>query len=96
MADTIALDNEASVDDATLAEFHPDIHTLFRIYNQQYFESMLDVCELEWSERMTLCAGICYSKRREGVMHCTIRLSKPLLQFQPFSDTINTLLVPLM
>lgn len=89
--------DDTSVDDATLAEFHPDIHTLFRLYNQQYFEGMLDACELEWSQRMTLCAGICYSKRREGgVMHCTIRLSRPLLQFRPFYDTINTLLVHIL
>lgn len=70
----------------------PDIKDLFREYNQKYFEGYLDKCELEWSSRMTLCAGICYTKRRNGESKCTIRLSEPLLKFRPFCDTINTLL----
>lgn len=41
---------------------------------------------------MTLCAGICYSRRQGSGWQCTIRLSRPLLRFRPFSDTINTLL----
>lgn len=83
---------DGSVDDALLAEHLPDIHTLFRCYDGQYFEGLLGACRLEWSGRMTRCAGLCYSSRGPGGRHCTIRLSRPLLQFRPFADTINTLL----
>ena len=38
---------------------------------------------------MTRCAGICMLKPGGAVI---IRLSRPLLQLRPFSDTINTLL----
>lgn len=38
-----------------------DIHALFMFYDQTFFNAMLDgKVLLEWSERMTLCAGICY------------------------------------
>jgi hypothetical protein len=83
---------DGDLDDvAALAEFLPDIYTLFRTYNTLYFEGYLDGCSLEWSERMTLCAGICYTKGGS----CTLRLSRPLLTQRPFTDTINTLLVAL-
>lgn len=77
------------------ADLCPDIHTLFVTYNQQYFENLLGVCTVEWSDRMTLCAGLCYMKGNRKTLenrHCVIRLSRPLLQYRPFSDTINTLL----
>ena len=37
-----------------------NIHELFVIYNEAFFNGKLDSVLLEWSDRMTLCAGICY------------------------------------
>jgi predicted SprT family Zn-dependent metalloprotease len=78
--------------DMANAELCPDIHTLFATYNQEYFEGLLGMCTVEWSDKMTLCAGLCYMKGSRQGRHCVIRLSRPLLQYRPFSDTINTLL----
>lgn len=80
------------MEDEELVEFQPDIHTLFITYNTVYFEGLLSACLLEWSDKMTLCAGICYSRATSQTRHCTIRLSRPLLQYRPYPDTINTLL----
>lgn len=79
-------------DDFLEVENLPDIHELFAHYNKEYFASLLSSCILEWSDRMTLCAGICYLRRQGGHRYCVIRLSRPLLQYRPFSDTIDTLL----
>lgn len=68
----------------------PDIRALFLRYNSEFFHEALCSTVIEWSRRMTTCAGICYCKR-EGF--CIIRLSQPLLQFRPRSDLVNTLLV---
>jgi len=90
--DLLASDDDELVGESEVAQLFPSIHTLFQTYNQQYFEGYLDGCVLEWSARMTLCAGICYQRRKAGVSTCTIRLSKPLLQLRPVEDTVNTLL----
>ena len=37
-----------------------DIHQLFLYYNMAFFNGTLDAVMLEWSKKMTLCAGICY------------------------------------
>ena len=38
-----------------------NIHELFVLYNDVFFEGVLEgKVLLEWSKRMTLCAGICY------------------------------------
>lgn len=37
-----------------------DIHALFQFFNIAFFNGSLQVVILEWSTRMTLCAGICY------------------------------------
>ena len=37
-----------------------DIHELFLFFNLAFFNNALDCVILEWSNRMTLCAGICY------------------------------------
>jgi predicted SprT family Zn-dependent metalloprotease len=77
------------MEDLSLVSLLPDVHELFQIYDTMYFEGKLKQATiLEWSERMTRCAGICYWK--SSII--TIRLSRKLLQFRPFSDTINTLL----
>src|ERR1700730_18224308 len=41
---------------------------------------------------MKSAAGLFYFKKIGNNEKYTIRLSRPLLQFRPFSDTINTLL----
>ncbi|DAZ93063.1 TPA: hypothetical protein N0F65_009737 [Lagenidium giganteum] len=69
---------------------NPDIHALFLEYNDMFFDGKLCGCEVKWSSRMTLCAGICSFQPRSGF--CSIRLSAPLLKLRPRSDLINTLL----
>lgn len=77
------------MEDPALVGLLPDAHELFQIYDSLYFDRRLQpVTVLEWSDRMTRCAGICYLKGGQ----ITIRLSRRLLQYRPFSDTINTLL----
>lgn len=65
----------------------PDVHSLFVEFDRRYFWSRLGSCRLEWSKRMTICAGIFYL--REGGV---IRLSEPLLKFRPRKDLVDTLL----
>ncbi|ORY13517.1 SprT-like family-domain-containing protein [Clohesyomyces aquaticus] len=73
-----------------------DIHELFGLYNVLYFRSLLvPRVEVSWSPRLTLCAGICELTRDPTTKKYTrirLKLSTPLLQFRPRSDTINTLL----
>eukprot|EP01028_Stygiella_incarcerata_P010650 TRINITY_DN5603_c1_g1_i1.p1 TRINITY_DN5603_c1_g1~~TRINITY_DN5603_c1_g1_i1.p1 ORF type:complete len:320 (-),score=84.88 TRINITY_DN5603_c1_g1_i1:96-1055(-) len=70
----------------------PSIHDLFSYYNVKHFDGKLGPVRVEWSKRLTRCAGLCYFRRRGGAEECYIRLSEALLQFRPFSDTLNTLL----
>jgi hypothetical protein len=37
-----------------------NIHELFIFFNLAFFNNRLDAVILEWSTKMTLCAGICY------------------------------------
>eukprot|EP01089_Gocevia_fonbrunei_P004336 TRINITY_DN14351_c0_g1_i2.p1 TRINITY_DN14351_c0_g1~~TRINITY_DN14351_c0_g1_i2.p1 ORF type:complete len:263 (+),score=32.96 TRINITY_DN14351_c0_g1_i2:112-900(+) len=67
-----------------------DVFALFRHYNISYFSSKLDSVVLQWSNRMTLCAGLCVYTSTNGA--CTIKLSEPLLKFRPNTDVINTLI----
>ncbi|CEG47873.1 Uncharacterized conserved protein [Plasmopara halstedii] len=69
---------------------NPDLHSLFQEYNCLFFEGRLAGCEVKWSKRMTLCAGLCSFQRLSGF--CSIRLSEPLLKLRPRSDMVNTLL----
>jgi hypothetical protein len=68
----------------------PDLHALFLQYNDQFFWGRLNGCEVKWSPRMTLCAGVCSYQRRAG--YCSIRLSVPLLKLRPRKDLVETLL----
>ena len=68
----------------------PDIHQLFCRFDSELFGAALAAVSVAWSPRMTVCAGICYY--RAGGL-CEIKLSKPLLQFRPRADLVNTLLV---
>ncbi len=89
-------------EDASLVACLPDVHTLFSLYNERYFEGLLAGSTVEWSDRLTLSAGICHMRQEAAALpagtaagvfrHCAIRLSRPLLRFRPFSDTIDTLL----
>jgi predicted SprT family Zn-dependent metalloprotease len=65
----------------------PDIRALFQEFDKLYFWNRLGSCLVEWSKRMTICAGIFYLK--EGGI---IRLSEPLLKFRPRKDLVDTLL----
>jgi predicted SprT family Zn-dependent metalloprotease len=65
----------------------PDIRAMFQEFDKLYFWNRLGSCIVEWSKRMTICAGIFYL--REGGI---IRLSEPLLKFRPRKDLVDTLL----
>jgi len=74
-----------------------NIKELFEFYNLAFFESSLEgTCILEWSTKMTLCAGICYCDKVDPEsgkgLFCTIRLSRPLLQLRTVNDLLETLL----
>jgi hypothetical protein len=45
---------------------------------------------VDWSKRMTVCAGLCAYEGDQGL--CSIRLSQPLLQFRSRRDLVQTLL----
>ena len=74
-----------------------NIHDLFAYYNIAFFHGRLESnCLLEWSTKMTLCAGICYCSNMDKTtgqgLFCTIRLSKRLLQFRSIDELLETLL----
>lgn len=72
-----------------LIDPNPNIYTLFQQFNQQFFYSKLGSVYVEWSKRMTRCAGIC-SYRRGG--ECRIALSASYLTLRPRKDLVETLL----
>uniref|UniRef100_H2YD66 SprT-like domain-containing protein n=1 Tax=Ciona savignyi TaxID=51511 RepID=H2YD66_CIOSA len=74
-----------------LIDPNPNIHALFQQFNKLYFWRALDMVEVRWSARMTLCAGICSYQGRGGL--CSIGLSQPLLKLRPRKDLIETLLI---
>lgn len=39
--------------DAELLDPNPDLHTMFQLYDFQFFDSKLGRCVVEWSKRMT-------------------------------------------
>ena len=65
-----------------------NIHELFQFFNLAFFDNKLDVVILEWSTKMTFCAGICYYQ--DGL--CTIRLSKQLLKYRSEKELQETLI----
>lgn len=66
-----------------------DVHELFNYYNHKHFGNRITRTYVEYSTRMTLCAGTCTFK---GVQGCRIALSEPLLKYRPRSDLLSTLL----
>ncbi|KDO21077.1 hypothetical protein SPRG_13784 [Saprolegnia parasitica CBS 223.65] len=77
-------------DEFEVIDPNPDIWALFLEYNALFFDDLLNGCEIKWSKRMTLCAGLCSFQPMSGF--CSIRLSEPLLKLRPRSDLVNTLL----
>lgn len=67
-----------------------NIHDLFNKFNHDQFDGRITATFVEYSSRMTLCAGTCTFKGPLG--GCRIALSEPLLKFRPRSDLISTLL----
>lgn len=65
-----------------------DVHEYFELYNHLFFEGKLGCILLEWSKRMTSCAGIFYAKQGELI----IRLSEPLLKFRSVDEIKETLI----
>jgi len=78
---------ELNTAEAELLDPTPDIRSLFLDFNARFFSGKLSSCEVKWSKRMTLCAGVCSF---DGGL-CSIRLSAPLLSLRPRSDLVNTL-----
>jgi SprT-like domain-contaning protein Spartan len=66
-----------------------DIYEMFNYYNGFFFADKLDKCYVEWSEKMTLCAGTCTHSSYDS---CTIKLSAPLLQYRTANELKETLL----
>lgn len=79
------IDNTLELIDPT-----PNIHTLFVQFNARYFWNMLLPVEVKWSNRMTMCAGVCSFHPRN--QQCIITLSAPLLKLRPRKDLVETLL----
>ena len=73
-----------------MTESQQELYERFHLYNALYFEGRLEGVEVKWSDKMTLCAGLCSFNKREGF--CSIRLSRPLLKLRPKTDYIDTLL----
>ncbi|KRX89230.1 SprT-like domain-containing protein Spartan, partial [Trichinella pseudospiralis] len=69
---------------------NPDVHELFVQFNDMFFWGTLSACEVRWSSRMTLCAGMCSYEGKYGL--CSIHLSEPLLKYRPRKDLVETLL----
>ncbi|EKX50214.1 hypothetical protein GUITHDRAFT_57412, partial [Guillardia theta CCMP2712] len=70
----------------------PDVHEMFVYFDQTYFNGMLqrNAVMVEWSRRMTLCAGQCSYRGRESL--CRIALSEPLLKYRTSKEVKETLL----
>ena len=83
--------NKSIVDlSSDLNSVNPDIHNLFIKYNYMYFDNKLSGCEIKWSKRMTLCAGLCCYEGHGGL--CSIKLSSPLLKYRSTKEMIETLI----
>ena len=73
----------------------PDVHEMFTYYDEIYFDGRLtqNAVVVEWSSRMTTCAGTCSFRRSRSMMSmCRIALSEPLLRYRGATDVKETLL----
>lgn len=84
------LSSNIVVSDHDEDDFSVNVHDLFVKYNALYFKSSLSSVSVEWSKRMTLCAGLCVYKGKQSGPE--IRLSEPLLKFRTKKDVKETLL----
>ena len=68
-----------------------NIHELFVEYSTVYFDAVLhnSAVLVEWSKRMTLCAGVTYLYTKGN---CIIRLSKSILKYRSIKELQETLL----
>ncbi len=82
--------NRGDLEEDELMNPSVSVIDLFRYYNKQHFWGSLHGVFVEFSTRMTSCAGTCTFKGRLG--GCRIALSEPLLKFRPRSDLLSTLL----
>ena len=73
-----------------ISSINPDLHNLFLKYNYLYFDNKLSQCEVKWSKRMTLCAGLCCYEGQGGL--CSIKLSSSLLKYRSTKEMIETLI----
>ncbi|ELP89990.1 hypothetical protein EIN_403040 [Entamoeba invadens IP1] len=64
-----------------------DVNECFKHINRMMFRDHITNTTIEWSKRMTSCAGICYGKPNG----CVIRLSQGILSYRPTKDTVTTL-----
>jgi hypothetical protein len=97
--DTLSPAQELAISEiTTLLQDHDDpfvdIHHLFSLFNTIYFCGLLEpTVNVSWSERLTLCAGICElvrDKQKQKLIR--LKLSSALLQYRPRSDVVDTLL----
>lgn len=65
-----------------------DVFEYFTIYNEIYYENLLGSITLEWSKKMTSCAGV--FSVHNGIPK--IRLSEPLLKYRSINEIKETLL----
>lgn len=71
-------------------EPHVQVHDLFVLYSSLFFRDSLASVSVRWSNRMTMCAGLCrYDVRGGG---CEIALSESLLRYRSKQEVVETLL----
>eukprot|EP01126_Amoeba_proteus_P056348 TRINITY_DN706_c0_g3_i1.p1 TRINITY_DN706_c0_g3~~TRINITY_DN706_c0_g3_i1.p1 ORF type:complete len:244 (+),score=33.09 TRINITY_DN706_c0_g3_i1:165-896(+) len=75
--------------DLELVDPNPDVLALFVEYDKLYFNQSLGSVVVKWSNKMTLCAGLCEYR---GGGCCTIKLSEKLLRFRSRKEVVETLL----
>jgi len=73
-----------------LTDQTPDIYEMFANFNVMFFENKLSAVTVDWSLRMTQCAGMRGFNPESG--GCYIRLSRPMLCLRKRSDLVETLL----
>ena len=78
--------NNNSFDSTEISSF--DIYTYFQIYNEIFFENLLNPVSISWSKKMTSCAGVFSIYNNIP----SIRLSEPLLKFRSITEIKETLL----
>lgn len=71
----------------------PDVYSLLVAYNEKFFNNQITNVAIEWSKKMTSCAGITYHVAKGDENVVIIRLSEPLLKYSSRKDLVETLLV---